>query len=290
MMLQRPDNSIASQPGPDTPEESVENDGRSQLPRLVLVDDDPSFRQAAIFELEALSFQVLGLANGDSLLDHLDGTLTPPDAIILDWYLDKETGIDILPRLQRRGIQIPVIFLTGAASRDHEISTFDLGAFDFIDKMRGMTVVARRINRILQMTQNNMLAICDELAHGHLTLRPKVSRALWKGEDVNLTVTEFNIVHLLVERAGEYVTYRNIYDCVRGSGFFAGSGEDGYRTNVRSSIKRIRSKFNALDPDFNEIQNFQAFGYQWQDPRTGRIDEDARNPEMGPDGHGVSDA
>lgn len=284
MTLQGPNPSDPNPTDP-TPDEMTR-----QRPRLVLIDDDQYFREAAAYELEALDFQVLGLADGDSLLGHLDETPTPPDVIVLDWYLERETGMDILPRLRRRGIQIPVIFLTGAATQDHEISTFDMGALDFIDKMRGMPVVARRVRRILQLTRSQETEACDDLMHGHLTLRPKVSRALWKGEDVNLTVTEFNIVYLLIEQAGEYVTYRNIYDCVRGSGFFAGSGEDGYRTNVRSSIKRIRSKFNAIDPDFDEIQNFQAFGYQWQDPRTGRIDEDARNPEMGPDGRGVADA
>jgi two-component system response regulator ChvI len=78
-----------------------------------------------------------------------------------------------------------------------------------------------------------------------------------------LTVTEFNIVHLLASRAGEYVTYRAIYDCVHSVGFVAGSGEDGYRTNVRSSIKRIRNKFSAIDDQFGEIGNFPAFGYCW---------------------------
>lgn len=266
-------------------------DSESQSPpRLVLVDDDRYFREAAAYELEAMDFQVLGFPDGDSLLDHLDSTSTPPDVIVLDWYLEKECGIDILPRLQRRGIQIPVIFLTGAATQDHEISTFDLGAMDFIDKMRGMPVVARRIRRILQLTRNRDPESCDDLTHGHLTLRPKVSRAFWQGEDVNLTVTEFNIVNLLVARAGEYVTYRNIYDCVRGCGFFAGSGEDGYRTNVRSSIKRIRSKFNALDPDFDEIQNFQAFGYQWQGVRSEYAVADSRNPAVEPTDYWIPDA
>jgi two-component system response regulator ChvI len=49
-------------------------------------------------------------------------------------------------------------------------------------------------------------------------------------------------------------------------GFIAGSGEDGYRTNVRSSVKRIRNKFRAIDADFQEIENFAAFGYCWRQP------------------------
>ncbi len=82
--------------------------------------------------------------------------------------------------------------------------------------------------------------------------------------DVDLTLTEYNIVHRLAEQIGDYVSYRAIYDCVHHAGFIAGNGDDGYRTNVRSSMKRIRNKFRAIDADFVEIENFPAFGYRWR--------------------------
>jgi two-component system response regulator ChvI len=50
---------------------------------------------------------------------------------------------------------------------------------------------------------------------------------------------------------------------VHRTGFIAGSGEDGFRANVRSSVKRIRNKFRSIDADFSEIENFPAFGYSW---------------------------
>jgi two-component system, OmpR family, response regulator ChvI len=87
---------------------------------------------------------------------------------------------------------------------------------------------------------------------------------LWGDADVGLTLTEFNIVHLMAANVGEYVTYRAIYDCVHSEGFVAGNGKDGYRTNVRSLIKRIRNKFRCIDVDFAEIENFPAFGYRWR--------------------------
>jgi two-component system response regulator ChvI len=49
-------------------------------------------------------------------------------------------------------------------------------------------------------------------------------------------------------------------------GFVAGIGDDGYRTNVRSAIKRIRGKFRAIDAEFQEIQNCAAIGYSWGSP------------------------
>ena len=58
-----------------------------------------------------------------------------------------------------------------------------------------------------------------------------------------LTVTEFKLVNFLATRVGQDVGYRELYDIVRGAGFVAGYGEDGFRSNVRAFIKRIRRKF-----------------------------------------------
>jgi hypothetical protein len=85
--------------------------------------------------------------------------------------------------------------------------------------------------------------------------------------DVGLTIGEYKIVHLLASNAGRYVTYRVIYDRLTYEGFIAGVGNTGYRTNVRSAIRRIRNKFRACDPAFSEIENHTAFGYCWGQSR-----------------------
>jgi two-component system response regulator ChvI len=96
-----------------------------------------------------------------------------------------------------------------------------------------------------------------------LTLRFDSRRASWGGTDILLTLTEFNILVFLTERANRDVSYREIYDIVRGEGFVAGDGEVGYRTNVRAFIKRIRQKFRDVDPNFSQIENYPGFGYRW---------------------------
>ena len=67
----------------------------------------------------------------------------------------------------------------------------------------------------------------------------------------------------MAKHAGEQVSYRQIYDALRYTGFVAGCGEEGYRANVRGAIKRIRAKFKELDPGWEEITNFTGFGYGW---------------------------
>ena len=98
---------------------------------------------------------------------------------------------------------------------------------------------------------------------GKLLLNPNVGQTYWNDFDVGLTMGEYNIVHLLASKAGRWVTYRTIYDRVHYEGFIVGSGEDGYRINVRGIIRRIRKKFLQCDETFAEIDNFVGLGYRW---------------------------
>jgi two-component system response regulator ChvI len=232
--------------------------------RVVFVDDDDDYREAMTGELADHGFEIVDLADGDAMFAYFaDGGAA--DVVVLDWRLPGASGLDLLGQSRRRGIHVPMIVLTGMLSTTYENAALENGAIDFVNKSRGAAVLAKRIGLIvaagkkLPEQRREEVAVC-----GDLMLRPQISRALWKGVDVNFTVVEFNIVHLLVRHVNEYVTYRAIYDCVHHAGFIAGTGEDGYRTNVRSSIKRIRNKFRVIDAEFSQIENFLAFGYRWR--------------------------
>ena len=104
----------------------------------------------------------------------------------------------------------------------------------------------------------------EVLRHGPLQLYPDRHRANWKGREVTLTLREYAIVEKLAQQPGQDMQYRNLYDLVRGSGFSAGIGDDGYQVNVRAFIKRIRRKFREIDPKFNAIENYPRVGYRWR--------------------------
>ncbi len=232
--------------------------------RLVFVEDDDDFREAAAAELEDLGFEVECFADGTSLLDAFANGITA-DVIVLDWNLPAVSGIDLIPRLRRAGVLLPVVLLTGRSTPNLENLALDHGALDFIDKTRGLPILAKRIRLILDSVKRPEVLRAEEtLTIGPLELKLRVCRALWNGADVGLTLTEYNIVHLLVTNLGNHLTYRAVYDKMHHVGFIAGSGEDGYRTNVRSCIKRIRNKFRALDPNFGCIANYPSFGYRWE--------------------------
>lgn len=234
---------------------------------ILLVDDDELFRETLIQNLEDDGFQVREARNGEEALAVLrDGT--PPDGVILDWNMPGMNGLQVLRSMREDGISTPVLFLTGHNDQIYEESALEGGAADFVDKSRSYSILKKRLSLILdaEKAAEADLAEADDgtdLAVGPLTLRRASKRALWNGMEVDLTVSEFDIVELLVRKPGSDVRFREIYDVVHGKGFQAGHGEDGYRPNVRTFIKRIRKKFRDVDASFDAIENYPGFGYRW---------------------------
>jgi len=170
----------------------------------------------------------------------------------------------LLVELRHCGVNLPVVFLTGYGFKAQENLAFEAGAVDFIDKARGVEILARRLRRLLKASKSAAAPpSASFVVCGKLVLNPNVSRAYWNDSDVGLTLVEYNIVHLLASLAGRWVTYRAIYDRVHYEGFVGGSGEDGYRINVRGIIKRIRKKFLKFDETFAGIENLLGLGYRW---------------------------
>ena len=189
------------------------------------------------------------------------------DVIVLHCDRAKMSSIDLLDKLHRQAVDVPIVLLTGEASPAHECLALDKGAIDVIGKSRGSEVLARRLKGVVKaFGRTDQPQAGGPMICGKLLLRPDVGRAYWKDADLGLTLGEYNIVYLLASNVGRYVTYRAIYDRLHYEGFIAGDGADGYRANVRSAIKRIRNKFRSFDPTFDEIENYNGFGYCWKKP------------------------
>ena len=235
------------------------------MPDVVLVDDDEHFREILAADLVDRGFSVSCYANGPAFLEALSNG-TDARIALLDWALPEMSGFELLCVLRERGIEMPVVFLTGYSLVELELQALDHGAIDFVDKVRGTEVLAHRLRVILEGQRRMPAPAMPEVErHGELTLYPSTARALWQQRDTGLTVTEFKIVTLLVSSAG-IQSYRTIYDTAHYAGFVAGSGALGYTINVRSLIKRIRRKFLSVDPDFSQIKNVHRIGYRWLDP------------------------
>lgn len=244
------------------------NDVPTDLPPIVvLVDDDPFYREAMSLNLARQGLRVTALAGGKAAIDYFVAKRRRADLLLLDWRMPGMSGLDVLHALTVARVNVPTIFLTGEDSPEREVRALSGGAIDYVGKQRGFRIALHRIGLVLKRRKP---AAAERptpragLRHvGPLALDIDCHRALWRGRPVQLTITEYRMVALLAERAGLDVTYRELYDVVHGVGFMAGSEPEGHRVNVRSFIKRIRRKFAAIDPGFDRIDNYPGYGYRW---------------------------
>jgi len=233
----------------------------------MVVDDDALFLQVLSANLRSAGYEVLGFADPEQALDSVRQGVRP-GLYVLDWNLSGLDGLTLLRRLRELDAPAPVVFLTSYGQPIFEEAALDAGAVDFVDKSRGPAIIRHRLTLALTRKPARAAAPEDagdcELHVGNLSLSRASKRASWGSTPVPLSRNEFDVVALLAEKAGQDVGYRQIYDAVRGYGFAAGAGEDGYRANVRAMVKRIRRKFLDLDRDFSALHNYPGFGYRWE--------------------------
>lgn len=249
----------------------MEGDLRPQgtLPHVVVVDDDALFLKTFAANIESAGYRVSVFNHPTEALDKLL-TERAPDACILDWQMPEMDGLDLLRCLKAGKFEAPVMFLTSMNQPLFEETAFEHGAIEFVDKTRSLSVILKRLERLIaapKPTQSTTARRGEEI--GGLKLDHESKRGFWRGQQVGLSVGEFDVVALLAAKAGTDVSYRQIYDVIQDMGFLGGRGPEGYRANVRAAIKRIRKKFTELDPQFDALKNYPGFGYRWdnQDPR-----------------------
>lgn len=234
---------------------------------VVIVDDDPMLRRTVATNLEEAGYRVIACDGGRTALNYFrDGGRAA--AILLDWHMPEIDGPEVLRRLRAAGNPVPVLFLTGHNQPIYEEAALAGGAVDFVDKSKSFGIILQRLRLAIGTKSQNGPSRAAAAPGGDSTplqFDDESSRVAWRGSQVDLTLTEYRVTRMLAARPGRDVSYREIYDLVRGEGFRAGSGEEGYRANVRALIKRIRQKFRDVDPAFDLIENYPGFGYRWKD-------------------------
>jgi two-component system response regulator ChvI len=230
---------------------------------IIVIDDDALLGETLVTNLDEAGYKARWFSRGSDALDHLPGNADAA-AVLLDWSMPDMDGAEVLRRLRLMGYAGPIIILTGHGEPMFEEAALAGGAIDFVEKTRSFSIVLQRLKLALAGAKGQP-DVGNEPSC--LKIDEASARAFWKGQLVDLTITEFKVIRLLAANPDRDVPYRALYDLVRGEGFQAGSGADGYRANVRAIVKRVRRAFCTIDPQFDAIENYPGFGYRWSSER-----------------------
>ena len=226
---------------------------------IALVDDDRNILTSIAMALEAEGFTVRSYTDGAEALKGL--TAQPVDLAILDIKMPRMDGMELLQRLRQRS-SMPVIFLTSKDEEVDEVLGLRMGADDYIKKPFSQRLLIERIRTLLrrgELARGTGGETEPAIQRGDLRLDPARHQCTWKGENVDLTVTEFLLLKSLALRPGHVKSRDQLMDSAYGEHIYVDD-----RT-IDSHVKRLRKKFKAADSEFAQIETLYGVGYRYRD-------------------------
>ncbi|GGO71183.1 DNA-binding response regulator [Bowmanella pacifica] len=224
--------------------------------RIAIVEDEVAIRENYAAVLRRQGYQVATYSNRREAMGGFEQRL--PDLAIIDIGLEDEIDGGFLLCQSLRGMSptLPIIFLTARDSDLDTVSGLRMGADDYLTKDISMPHMTARISALFRRME--ALSQPDDKQQqvqcGSLSLDLNRMQARWKDTPVDLTVTEFWMVHALARFAGHVKSRQHLMQDARVV------VDD---STITSHIKRIRKKFVHMDEAFDCIDTVYGMGYRW---------------------------
>jgi DNA-binding response OmpR family regulator len=229
---------------------------------ILLVEDATDLAQVIVRELEAVGYEVVHAVDGVAALEM--HARHQPGLVILDWMLPRLDGLEVLRQI-RQDSAVPVLMLTARDEEADRVIGLEVGADDYLTKpfsMRELTArvraLLRRIERVHQILEADRAGADAALTYGPLRLDPEAYRATLDEEPLDLTRTEFELLHLLLRNPGRAFSRTYLLDTVWGQTYVTGD------RSVDNAILRLRRKLGDLG---EAIETVWGVGYRLRDDR-----------------------
>jgi two-component system, OmpR family, response regulator MtrA len=223
--------------------------------RVLVVEDDPDTQQMLVMILASEGYEVLQASNGTLALELL--RKMGPDLMLLDWMLPGMDGLEVCRRA-REVSGIPIIMLTAKTAAQDRVAGLDTGADDYLAKPFEPEELLARIRAQLRRAQmaGDGLQRDKPIQLGELRLEPASHEVFRRGEPVQLTRLEFNLLYCLAQRAGKVLTREEILRLVWGE------NEAIDLRGIDAHIRRLRAKVEDDANDPKRIQTVHGIGYK----------------------------
>ena len=228
------------------------------MPRqIAIVEDEPNIRENYADALRRHGYQVTTYPNRQKASLAFNKSL--PDLVLLDIGLDDEIdgGFELCRELRGLSATLPIIFLTARDSDFDTVAGLRLGADDYLTKDVSLPHLIARLSALFRrldaaITPNSIMPV---LERGSLSIDLDRLCIQWESENIDLTLTEFWIVHALAKHPGHV---KNREQLMQDANIVVDD------STITSHVKRIRKKFESKDQTFDAIDTVYGMGYRWK--------------------------
>jgi two-component system OmpR family response regulator len=224
--------------------------------RIAIVEDEPAIRENYADVLRKHGYEVATYANRPTAMQAFRTQL--PSLAIIDIGLAEEPdgGFTLCRDLRALSATVPIIFLTARDSDFDVVSGLRLGADDYLTKDVSLPHLLARIAALFRRSDLAAAPGAQEevLERGPLRLDLKRFSVTWMQSPVDLTLTEFWMVHSLARYPGHVKDREQL---MRDANLVVDD------STITSHMKRVRKKFLAVDPAFSAIDTVYGMGYRW---------------------------
>lgn len=223
--------------------------------KILVVDDEEDIRELVELNLAPEGYELLACDTGECALDTARTKL--PDLIILDLMLPGIDGLEVCKKLKgdSKTKSIPILMLTAKAEDIDVVIGLELGAEDYVTKPFSGKVLVARVRRILRRAAQPIDG-SEILQIQNLTIDPARHEVLIKGKLIQLTLTEFNVLHMLARRPGFVFTRYQIVDCLHGGNYVV------TERTVDVQMVSLRKKLGTYG---KSIETVRGVGYRFKD-------------------------
>ncbi|GEK88611.1 response regulator YycF [Alkalibacterium putridalgicola] len=232
------------------------------MKKILVVDDEKPISDIVKFNLEKEGFEVVTAFDGEEALQKVEEE--NPDLIVLDLMLPKMDGLEVC-REVRKTKDIPIIMVTAKDQEIDKVLGLELGADDYVTKpFSNRELVARvKANVRRQASLQSTEAAKEEsndIEVGDLTVHPDAYIVSKRGESIELTHREFELLHYLARHIGQVMTREHLLETVWGYDYF------GDVRTVDVTVRRLREKIedNPSHPTF--LVTRRGVGYYLRSP------------------------
>ena len=223
--------------------------------RVLVVEDDPNTLEIVELYLRRDGYEVLAARDGLEGLAMSEGQ--SPDLVILDLMLPKLNGMELCQRL-REVKDVPIIMLTAMVQEGDRLAGLEMGADDYVTKPFSPRELAARVKAVLRRTARDAMSPEDgELAYEGVTLDLGRHLVHARGEQIDLTPTEFKLLAMLVREPGRTFSRAQIIDRVLGYDF------DGFDRAVDAHVSNLRRKLKCGLGGEDIIHTIYGVGYRF---------------------------